>query len=163
MYCEKCGGKVDKISEDNFFCRKCGARHEIKTFQGISGQGTPVQGTSGRGTSGLLNVVIILNYVTMALLVLFGLFLFLIYAFYLVFFTVLPLVVAGILWWVNGELKKLDTSKRKYTIIANFLVIFVFFFGGIGMSIWIMAYLLVVATIQYYILFLHQPTIAIFA
>jgi uncharacterized membrane protein YsdA (DUF1294 family) len=147
MECSKCGGKVDRITENNYFCRKCGARQEKSQLQ---------------PSSGLLNLVVALNYVTMVLLGLFGLFLFFLFSFYMAFYVITPLVAAVILFWVNGELKKLEASKRKYSIIANVLITIAFIFGGIGISISVAVYPLAMGVLQYYVLYMHKPTVELF-
>ena len=154
MHCQECGGKVDKITENNYFCRQCGARQVPLDPQNR----TPFQQPGG-----LLNVVIFLNYVTMVVLVIYGIFLVFFFSFLVIFFGIAPLVSAGILWWVNGILKKLELSRRKFSIIANGFVIIILFYGGIGMPMWLLFYLLAVAVIQYYILYVHQPTVEQFS
>ena len=168
MECKKCGGKVDKITEGNYFCRECGARHNnamrVRFEKGTSE--TPVQVTYGRGTSGLLKVVIILNYVVMVLGILGGLFVFgllLIAFYYFDVISLIPFLLAAFLYWINAGLKKFDSSRRKYSIIANVLILIVFAYGFLGGFGFIVVFMLAIVAFQYYVLYMHPPTIAIFA
>jgi hypothetical protein len=145
MECSKCGGKVDRISENNYFCRQCGARQE-----------TPVADKP----KGLLYLLFALNYLNMVVLIAGAIFFFFFFNFY--YFTIImPFFMAVILLWVNEGLKKFDPSMRKYSIIAHFLFIYISI-GFVAYAIFVSPYLLAMAILHYYVLYMHKPTVELF-
>ncbi len=152
MACEKCGGKVDEVSKNIFFCRECGARQTTPELQ---------------KPTGLLNLVIVLNYVVGIFIVIFGLFF--LFAFGIIYFEIfyfiiiiIPFFMVGILFWANAGLKKFDSSQRKNLIILYILIIILIFIGFSYISIFLPAFLLIMIGLHYYVLYVHKPTVELF-
>ncbi len=155
MACEKCGGKADEVSKNIFFCRECGAR-----------QTSPEQ----QKPTGLLYLVIVLNYVMMVIFIAFGGLLslsgLLMGGLPFLAFTFLGIILffmAGVVFWVNLGLKKLDSSRRIYPIMLYTLITLIPFIGFFGISVMISpVFGLILTGLNLYALYMHKPTLELF-
>ncbi len=144
MACEKCGGKVDEISKNTFFCRECGVRQTSLKLQ---------------KPTGLLNLIIIFNYVMMALFIFSGGQLLL----YSSSLGIILFFMAGVVFWSNFGLKKLDPSRRIYPVILYALITVIPFIGIFGIYIIISpVYWLILTGLNLYVLYMHKPTVELF-